>query len=373
VWNGEFPSFERHAIADFSDGYYAVAFDVDGDGMQDVAALSSSRSALVWFKNPTWERYDITTAAQRFICMDPYDVDGDGDIDLAFSGDFDLNDSNSGGSVYWAEAPDDPTTNEEWPLHAIDAIPTTHRVRWGDIDGDGRKELLNLPIFGTGSSAPEHVGPVRLTAYPIPADPTGDWEKNVLDDSLLEVAHALTIVDWDGDASQDILTASNAGVYLFQPGLGAAPFQLGVGFDGPRPDRGSSEVGLGALGADRFVATIEPWHGTDAVVYTPGTSSTEPWTRTVLGTDFARGHALMTADLNGDGYDEIIGGDQNSGGALIVYRFVPDSDTWEKIDIDRGNVAVIGIDVKDMDGDGDLDIVAIGGSSNNVVWFENEG
>jgi hypothetical protein len=370
-WSAEFPSFERREIADFGDGYYTTAFDVDGDGSIDVAALSSSRSELVWFKNPSWERFGITTEAQRFICMDPYDVDGDGDVDLAFSGDFDINDSNSGGSVYWAEAPDDPTTNEEWTLHEIDAIPTTHRVFWADIDGNGKKELLNLPIFGTGSSSPEHVGAVRFTAYTIADDPTAEWRKQVLDDSLLEVAHGISVVDWDGDAAKDVLTASNAGVHLFQPGIGAAPRQLGAGFDGPRPDRGSSEVALGALGAERFIATIEPWHGTDAVVYTPGASAGEPWTRNVLGSDFQRAHALLTADLNGDGFDEIIGGDQNGGGAVIVYRYLPAMDAWEKIDVDRGEVAVIGLDVADFDGDGALDIVAVGGSSNNLVWFRN--
>lgn len=370
-WQEAFPTFTKHEIAAFTDGYYTAAFDVDGDGKQDVAALSSSRSQLVWFKNPTWERYGISTGTERYICMAPYDVDGDGDTDLAIASEFGMNDTSSGGTVYWVEAPDDPTMNQEWELHAIDSIPTSHRVHWGDLDGDGKKELLDLPLFGRGASSPEYVGPVEFTAYAIPADPAGTWAPRLLNDTLLEVAHGFEVVDWDGDEADDVLTASNAGVTLFRPSLAGEPRQIGVGDDGARPDRGSSEVGLGTLGGARFIATIEPWHGTDAVVYTPGASEADAWTRDVIGSEYERGHALAVADFNGDGFDEIVGGDQNGGGALLIFRYVPSSTSWERIDVDRGDVAVIGLDVADMDGDGDLDVVTIGGSSNNLVWYEN--
>ena len=371
TWQEAFPTFAKHEVADFTDGYYTAVLDVDGDGKQDIAALSSSRSQLVWFKNPTWEQYGISTGTERYICMAPHDVDGDGDTDLAIASEFAMNDTSRGGTVYWAETPDDPTTNEEWELHAIDAVPTSHRLHWGDLDGDGEKELLNLPLFGMGASSPEYVGPVQFNAYSIPADPAGTWTPRLLNDTLLEVAHGFQVVDWDGDAAEDVLTASNAGVYLFQPSLAAAPRQLGVGDDGARPDRGSSEVGLGSLGGARFIATIEPWHGTDAVVYTPGASESDPWTRDVIGPEFERGHALAVADFNGDGFDEIVAGDQNGGGALMIFRYIPSSQTWERIDVDRGGVAVIGIDIADIDADGALDLVAIGGSSNNLVWYEN--
>ena len=159
--------------------------------------------------------------------MAPYDVDGDGDVDLAIASEFSLGDSNNGGLIHWVESPDDPTTNQEWALHPIDAVPASHRIRWGDIDGDGRKELLNLPIIGIGVTGPEYVGASRFRAYRIPDDPKGAWEQQVLDDSRLEVAHGISVVDWDGDRAEDILSASNAGVFLFQPALGGQPRHMG--------------------------------------------------------------------------------------------------------------------------------------------------
>ena len=371
VWQEAFPTFTKHTIAELDGGSYAVAFDVDGDGMQDVVAFPGGRAELMWFKNPTWEKFNITTGTERLINMAPYDVDGDGDVDLAIASEFALGDSNNGGLIHWVESPDDPTTNQEWALHSIDAVPASHRVRWGDIDGDGRKELLNLPIIGIGVTGPEYVGASQFKAYRIPDDPTGAWEQQVLDDSRLEMAHGISVVDWDGDRAEDILTASNAGVFLFQPALGSQPRHIGAGLDAPRPNRGSSEVSLGTLGGDRFIATIEPWHGTDAVVYTAGDSGGGLWFREVIGTEFEGGHALIAADLNDDGYDEIVAGGRGGDWALMIYRYLPSPDSWEKIPLDIGGVAVSGLYISDINGDGAPDIVAIGGATDNVVFYEN--
>jgi len=58
--------------------------------------------------------------------------------------------------------------------------------------------------------------------------------------------------------------------------------------------------------------------------------------------------------------------------AQYIYRYQPSSGAWDPIELDIGGVAVSGIDVKDVDGDGALDIVTIGGSpTNNLVWYEN--
>jgi hypothetical protein len=371
MWQEALPPFTRHEIP-FEGGYYATSFDVDLDGLRDIVALSTSQSALVWFKNPSWDRYDITTATSRFIHTAPYDIDADGDLDLAIASEFNLGDSNNGGLVHWAENPDDPTMTDEWTLREIDQVPTSHRLRWGDLDGDGTSELLNLPIIGIGATAPEYVGPAQLKAYWIPLDPTGPWDAQVLDDSRLEVAHGITVVDWDGDETADILTASNDGVLLFRLGLGGAPEHIGAGLDAGRPNRGSSEVALGTLGGDRFVASIDPWHGTDAVVYTPPEQpDAAVWDREVIGTAFTGGHGLDAADLNGDGYDEIVGGGRGGGGTLMIYRYRPDSDGWEEIALDVGGVAASSVEVHDINGDGRPDILAMGGATDNVVWYEN--
>jgi hypothetical protein len=55
----------------------------------------------------------------------------------------------------------------------------------------------------------------------------------------------------------------------------------------------------------------------------------------------------------------------------MIYRYLPASDSWEKIPLDIGGVAVSGLYISDITGDGALDILAIGGATDNVVLYEN--
>jgi hypothetical protein len=176
-------------------------------------------------------------------------------------------------------------------------------------------------------------------------------------------------VDWDGDKAEDLLTAANDGVDLFRPMLGKGAEHLCAGGSGQAPNKGSSEVGLGSLGGARFIATIDPWHGTDGVIYTPGASATEVWTRQVLGSDFEHGHGMAIGDFNGDGFDEVVAGGGQGAMTQLIYRYTPSSKKWDKIMLDAGSVAVSGMEAVDMNGDGAIDVVTIG--SSNVVWYEN--
>ncbi|GMU93353.1 MAG: hypothetical protein AMXMBFR4_24110 [Candidatus Hydrogenedentota bacterium] len=65
----------------FDKGYQCSAADIDRDGRPDVIALSTTPPQLVWYRNPEWTRFVVTTATERNIDVAPHDVDGDGDID----------------------------------------------------------------------------------------------------------------------------------------------------------------------------------------------------------------------------------------------------------------------------------------------------
>jgi hypothetical protein len=77
--------------------------------------------------------------------------------------------------------------------------------------------------------------------------------------------------------------ALNDGVDLFRPSLANPVERLGAGKFGQAMDKGASEIALAQLGGSRFFATIEPWHGTDAVIYTPGSGDSPLWDRKQLG------------------------------------------------------------------------------------------
>ena len=77
---------------------------------------------------------------------------------------------------------------------------------------------------------------------------------------------------------------------------------------------GPPEVKVGRLAdASRYIATIEPWHGFQVVIYTPPTSGTGLWERRVIDEPVAGGHALWCTDLDGDGDQELIVGSRDKG------------------------------------------------------------
>ena len=368
-------TFQKHVIdAEFANGYQVSTADVDLDGDLDVIALSTEPSQLVWYRNPDWTRIPISTRTQRNIDCAPHDIDGDGDSDLVVASDFDLGDSKTGGTLQWLENPGGPAEHPEWEVHPIDAIPTSHRVRWADVDGDGRKELVNLPIIGIGAGPPDYAAGVQFRAYRVPDRPASDpWTPIPLDDTL-GMAHGLLVTSWDKGGPAILLAASFDGVHRYQwHDGGVTKVQLGRGNTGARPQQGSSEVGLGHLqsGAARFVAAIEPWHGNEVAVYTGRDGDPPPWPRLVIDAGLADGHGLVCLDADGDGSDEIVAGGRGGAHDLLLYRW--NGEGWQRHVIDPGGMALAGLTAADINRDGRPDLVATGTATHNVVWYENTG
>lgn len=93
----------------------------------------------------------------------------------------------------------------------------------------------------------------------------------------------------------------------------------------------------------------------------------------MLDDSLSEGHAVVAADLDGDGMDEIVAGWRGGGGGLALYDPVDAAGrSYAKIDLDRG-IAVEGAVAADVNLDGRLDIVVIAGRTNNLAWYENRG
>ncbi len=375
--------WRTHEVAKVPEGYQVAVADVNGDGRLDVLALSSGKSIVEWYENPTWKPRPITTTTHKNISLAPLFHPGYPARGLALASDFALDDSTYGGSLWWAEPNAD--WDREWTLRPLGKIPTSHRLRWANLDGTGRMSLVDAPLLGFGAVAPEYKVPAPLTWFEIPEiftrgrsstkeDPPGEWPSHLIDESLT-VVHGLNVLDWDGDGRDEILTASFEGVHLFHSaGHGAdltwTRTHLGEGDQHSGPKRGASEIGVGKVAGKRFLATIEPWHGDHVAVYTeagPG----ELWTRHVIDTSFHEGHALACADLDGDGNDEIVAGFRGPGTSLYVY-YAADATglNWERQLLDA-EMAASGVVIADINGDGRKDVVAIGSSTGNVKLYQN--
>lgn len=374
-------AFKKHVIdGDFAGGYQVTVADIDKDGKPDIVALSTTPAQLVWYKNPSWQRYTATSKTKDNIDVAAEDIDRDGDTDLALAYEFSLEHSGAGGKLAWLECPADPTQSGDWALHPIGAVPTSHRVRWATLDRGAGPEryLVNLPIVGTGAKAPLYKGGAQLLAYRPTKSGAGNaqpWAATVID-ATLEMAHGMRIVQWDDDAPDEVLTASFGGVHLFDVDPTTHEFtkrQIGKGHSGTRPAQGSSEVAFGTVRSQemKFVATIEPWHGNEVVVYELGTPTTMGEERVVIDSALKDGHALALLDVENDGNDEIVAGGRGGDMALRIYQFEAETAEWAVCKLDKGNIAAAGAVAADIDQDGRQDIVAIGTSTHNVVWYEN--
>ena len=203
--------FERHEIDAFPAGYQVAVADMNGDGKPDVIALSTDANRVDWYENPTWKRHPVARTP-RNIDLAVRTINGRPAIALASGFYFDQ--SNRGGEIELLTPPEKP--DELWTLHPVGVDPVVHRLRWGDLDGDGRAELIYAPIFGRGSDATRDPKPAHLWAYRVPDDlDQGRWPVWKIDESLT-VLHGLYVGDLDGDGRDEILTASFEGIHRFE-------------------------------------------------------------------------------------------------------------------------------------------------------------
>lgn len=358
--------FQEHALAnDLRGGYQVVIADLNRDDKPDIIALASGMKELVWFENPNWTRHVIINNAARMINCAAYDTDGDGIPEIALAQEFANDPRQSIGTVSVLKHKGDPT--QLWEATEIDRLPSSHRLRFADLFGDGKKVLVNAPLAGAKVEPPDYKGNLPLIFYR-----PDSWKREVISSALEGVLHGLSILDIDHDGREDILTASFVGVDMFRFGKDGKWLRnkLVAGDPAPWPKGGASEIAVGMLGKERFLTTIEPWHGNQVAVYRFGKND---WERLVIDDKLIDGHTLLTADLNHDGRDEIIAGYRGTGRSVYIYSFDPKSKKWLRQSLDEGGISAAACAIADLNGDGKPDVACIGSATMNLKWYENIG
>jgi hypothetical protein len=393
--------FERIVIDDnFPGGYQVEVVDVNGDKKPDIVALGGS--TLAWYENPSWKKRIITKGElpSDIISSATADLDGDGKAEIAVACDFAMNTPTRGKLLLAVQG---ATLDDKWTFKPIGDVPSIHRLRWGDIDGDGKNELVVAPLFGPKAKPPTFdQDPARLLILR-PQEPplresggmmgggnaAGFRWPSVRAFEPRPVIHAIEVVPRGkrfpaGDRpmlgaglgrpemrGDQIYMANNQGVTevgLFHPGAVRADGAVDriPGAPGKAPKRGSSEVHRGFFADNRmFLATIDPWHGSEVAISTAQPNGAFG-PRTVIDDTLDDGHALWVADVDGDGNDEVFAGHRGKDARVSVYRF--DGKAWTRTVLDP---ALTAQDLRggDIDGNGIPDVVAIGGKSHNIVWF----
>jgi len=340
---------------------YAVRLaDVNGDGKQDVVAITGGK--VIWYENPTWDAHVISEkiAPMDHVSIAGHDINGDGLLDFALAAEWQPRDRAVKGSMHWLEQ----LPGGQWKLHDIAKVPGAHRIRWGDVTGDGKKDLVVMPLEG------------KALVYQLP-----DWKVEVAAENL-ELAHNLFLEDMNDDGVLDIVMASKRGVETLSREKDGSWKRLMTGEGQP------GEIVVGRVNRYRVAATIEAFHGDTLTIYEEPTPKLTPqgppppqkwhselgtiWPKALRDTTVYGGHALGWADFDGDGSDELAFGFRGKETGLGILKRNPEG-KWERIArVDEAGMSPEDLVIGDLNGDGKPELIACGRATQNIRIYWNE-
>ncbi len=345
-------------------GYGIAIADVDGDKKPDI--LLADKNTIQWYQNPSWEKHIIAAnlTEKDHVCIAAADIDGDGKAEVAVGAGWNPGDTLNSGAVFYLIPPKD--RRQKWEPVALHHEPTVHRMHWIK-NAAGKHELIVKPLHGRGNKGNEGEGG-KVLAYTMPKNPKDKWETRVVSDQL-HASHNFQGVNWDKDAAEELILGSKEGAFQFdRSGSDWKRTQL--------TDHWTGEIRDGKLpGGKRFIATIEPMHGTTVASYVPGGGGL--WSRTVIDETFKDGHGLAIGDVLGIGSDQVVAGwrGMNPRGVPGVRLFTPldkEGKQWRMTPLSAEEVAIEDLKLADLNGDGKLDIILAGRQTKNMRVLFNE-
>jgi hypothetical protein len=222
------------------------------------------------------------------------------------------------------------------------------------------------PLVGPEAEAPDYKAPVGINYYRAP-----DFKREVVTGAFTGLLHGIEPVPWEGMRGEALLSAGFVGIHLHRFAGGKwSETELAKGNPDSWPKSGASDVALGRLGAERFIAAIEPWHGHRVVIYKP---AADGWRRQMIDDTITDGHAIVALDIDNDNRTEIVVGQRGGERSLILYRASANGDSWTRRVLDQGGMAGAGCAAADLNGDKRTDVVCIGSATANLKWYENAG
>lgn len=364
-------TWEENEIDQIEIGYGLQLTDVNGDGKTDI--VLADKSTIQWYENPDWTKHVIASnlTERDNVCVTARDIDGDGKCEIAVGGQWNFKETLKDGAVFYLVPPEDRT--QPWEPITLPHDPNTHRMHWV-LGPGGNYSLVVKPLRGRGTLDGVGAG-LRLLEYFKPENPEGEWKTRVIA-NFLHLSHNFHVVNWDDDPEEEIIEAAKEGVWYFNRVDGEwQPTQITQDFAG--------EIRDGTLpGGKRFIATVEPMHGTQSAVYTEPAEGETLWNEAaILNDELIDGHAIAIDDYLGIGSDQVVVGwramHPKGAGDPGISFYTPlneEGTEWRETKISGPQLAVEDIKAADLNGDGLADIVAAARQTKNLkIYFSTVG
>jgi hypothetical protein len=381
--NAQSPAFEE--ITDDSPlggedvGFYsAPAFgDLDGDGDLELVA-GDAYGGLAYFENtgsPLAAKMDPRTGAANPLHghstgLDAMpalgDLDGDGDLDLVagkLTGEFDVFENRSGRLRELTGADD--------PLDGL-GVENLAAPAHGDLDADGDTDLVTGNELGSFEYF-ENTGSASSPAFT--ARPGAE---NPLDGHDVGLISTPRLGDLDGDGDLDLVSGENGGGFFYFENTGSAASPAFVARTGAQNPLDGRDVGiestfaLGDLDADGDLDGVAG-ELTGAFFYFENTGSAGSpafalrtgAANPLDGQDVGLASAPALGDVDGDGDLDLVSGEGDTPAAFFYFEntgtvtgpaFVARTGAANPVEQQVGYYTIPAL--ADLDGDGDLDLVA---------------
>jgi len=158
---------------------FLVDLDNDGKARELLPQFGDDKAPLAWYeiRNGAWAKNVISPKSYGH-GIGAGDLNGDGRTDVLTP-------------TGWFEAPMDPRTTG-WTWHPDFDLGVTGFIHVMDVNGDGRADIVTSLAHNYG-------------IFWMEKGKSGEWTKHLIDDSWSQ-PHAVVLVDMNGDGRKDLLT-----------------------------------------------------------------------------------------------------------------------------------------------------------------------